>query len=61
MSPLPDKGKYFITIYPITIYHGPQFRCDRIAAAFPAATAVANISAVAPSNNRAAGQPLRIK
>jgi hypothetical protein len=41
MSPLPDKGKYSITIYPITIYHGPQFRCDRIAAALPAATAVA--------------------
>jgi hypothetical protein len=41
MPPPPDKGKYPVTIYPITIYHGPQFRRDRIAAALPAATAVA--------------------
>lgn len=39
--PPPDKGKCRVTIYPITIYHRPQFGRDRIAAALPAAAAVA--------------------
>jgi hypothetical protein len=32
MSPPPNKGKYPVTIYTITIYHRPLFRRDRIAA-----------------------------
>ena len=41
MPPPSDKGKCRVTIHPITIYHRPQFGHDRIAAALPAAAAVA--------------------
>lgn len=40
--PLPrDKGKCRVTIYPITIYHGPHFGRRSRRAALPAAVAVA--------------------
>jgi hypothetical protein len=40
MPPPSDKGKFLVTIYLITIYHGPQSGRDRIAVTLHAAAAV---------------------
>jgi hypothetical protein len=48
-----------VTIYPIAIYHRPQFGRDRIAVALPAAAAVATTSCLqsefCPQPSEAAG------